>query len=97
MCVSHQPALIEASIESKSFHGRHTPVVLAVLAIVLLLLPSIIVHSVQRVVVLLCPVFLFAFVEIPRFQWPPLRPEGPSLELSSHAVSLFNRPPPQFR
>ncbi len=73
----------------------------AALSIILLLLPSIITYSVHCLALILSPIFLFATVEIPRFQWPQLAlhiiyfevqpPQGFPLQASSAALLLANR------
>jgi hypothetical protein len=97
MRVSHQFTLPDSSTEPPTFYLTIASVVYAILAFVLLLLPSVITHSIRLLILVLAPAFLFALVQLPRFQWPPKRLDVTSSEVFSHLVSLFRRPPPQSR
>lgn len=87
-------ALSKPRIENISFWLRVIAWFCAVLSVIFLLFPSIITHSVQCLALVLSPIFLFAAVEMPRFQWPKPALDIVRFQVQPPQVSLFRRPPP---
>ena len=86
--------LSECPTEHIPFWLRVVAWLCTVLSLILLLVPSIITHSVQCLALVLSPIFLFAAVEMPRFQWPKPALDIVRFQVQPPQVSLFKRPPP---
>src|ERR1700722_7049249 len=86
-------SLVEHPPEKISIWLRVIAEICAALSIILLLLPSIVTRSVHCLALILSPLFLFAPVEIPRFQCTQLALHIIHFEVQPPQVSLFKRPP----